>query len=59
MPVVQQQRRYRAQDQQQPEGADQSLAGQSEVPGALLEGDGGGGPMAIMAARPMSTMMTG
>ncbi len=44
VPVVQQQRRYRAQDQQQPEGADQSLAGQSEVPGALLEGDGGGGP---------------
>ena len=29
MPVVQQQRRYRAQDQQQPERADQSLAGQS------------------------------
>ncbi len=46
VPVVQQQRRHRAQPRQQPERIDQRLAGQPGVPGALLEGDGGGRPHA-------------
>ena len=46
VPVVQQQRRHGAQQPQQPERIDQRLAGQAEIPGTLLEGDGGGRPHA-------------
>ncbi|MNF85847.1 hypothetical protein D3C76_1305820 [compost metagenome] len=44
MPVVQQQRRQGPQQPQQPERIDQGLAGQGDVSGPLLEGDGGRRP---------------